>query len=159
MNRPTAKLTLFSTALALAVIAPTTLSHFNDKEMPQSYRQSWFALVAANFGPMAAMVKGDMPYDAERMQASADDLATLLQLDIMRGFPEGSEKGTTRAKPGIWDNKADFEQKMLDLQAAANALQAVAGGEDQKQVAARVGDVGQTCKACHDDYKSKDYLY
>ena len=37
------------------------LSHFDDNEqVPQSYRQSYFALLAANFGPMVAAVKGEI---------------------------------------------------------------------------------------------------
>ena len=31
---------------------------------------------------------------------------------VERGFAPGSDKGKTRAKPEIWDNKADFEEKL-----------------------------------------------
>jgi len=96
---------LQKTALAISaagalLLSPLGSAHFDDKEIPQSYRQSFFALVAANFGPMASMVKGEMPWDQERMEDYADDLDTLLELDLMRGFQEGSEKGTTRSAAG-----------------------------------------------------------
>lgn len=139
-------------------LSPLALSHFDDKEIPQSYRQSFFAMVATNFGPMAAMVKGEMPWDQERMQGFSNDLATLTTLNIMRGFPEGSDTGKTRAKPEIWQNKADFESKMNDLASAAAALQKAAAGGDKKQIAQQVGATGKACKSCHDDYKSKEYL-
>jgi cytochrome c556 len=153
--------TLLATALALGSLAvsPLATSHFDDKEIPQSYRQSWFALVAANFGPMASMVKGEMPWDQERMEAFAEDLDTLMELDVMRGFPAGSEKGTTRAKPEIWENRADFEAKMKDLRDAVDALEDVAEKGDREAIAQQVGTTGQACKACHDEYKSKNYLY
>jgi cytochrome c556 len=141
------------------LLAPLAVSHFDDKEVQQSYRQSWFALVAMNFGPMASTVKGEIPWNDEMMQGWAGDLSTLTTLNIMRGFGDGSDKGTTRAKPEIWQNKADFESKMNDLNTAVASLQAAVDGGDREAIAAAVGDVGGSCKACHDEYKSKDYLY
>jgi len=147
-------------ALTSLALSPLAISHFNDKEMPQSYRQSWFAMLAFNFGPMTSMVKGEIPWEEKQMADFADQLTTLLNLDVMRGFTDGSDKGTTRAKPEIWQNKPDFQKKMDDLKTAVNALQVVAKqGTDRKAIAEQVGAVGKACKACHDDYKSKDYLY
>jgi cytochrome c556 len=154
-----------NTVLAIITIAglalsPLAISHYDDKEGPQSYRQSWFALVAANFGPMTAMVKGEMPWQEDQMASYADQLAALTTLDVMRGFADGTDKGTTRAKPEIWKNKADFQAKMDDLNTAVTALQAAANqGTDRKAIAAEVAATGKACKACHDDYKSKNYLY
>ena len=147
------------TTAAGLLLAPLAVSHFDDKEVQQSYRQSWFALVAMNFGPMASTVKGEIPWNDEMMQGWAGDLSTLTTLNIMRGFGDGSDKGTTRAKPEIWQNKADFESKMGDLKTAVAALQAAVDGGDREAIAAAVGDVGGSCKAFHDEYKSKDYLY
>ena len=134
-------------------------AHYDDKEFPQSYRQSYFALLAAHFGPMVAMVKEEMPWDDARMAGYANDLAAVSSLDLMRGFAPGSEKGTTRAKPGIWDNTEDFTSKLEDMRKAAGDLQSVAGGGDREAIAAAVGAAGKTCKACHDEYKSDNYLY
>jgi cytochrome c556 len=146
--------------LAGLALSPLAISHYDDKEVHQSYRQSWFAMLAVNFGPMVAMVKGEIPWEEMQMAGYADQLAALTTLDVMRGFAGGSDKGTTRAKPEIWENKADFESKMNDLTKAVNALQVVANeGTDRKAIAAQVGATGKACKACHDDYKSKDYLY
>ena len=147
-----------ATATSL-LLAPFAISHFDDKEPQQSYRQSWFTLVAMNFGPMASTVKGEIPWNDEMMQGWAGDLATLTTLNILRGFGEGSDKGTTRAKPEIWQNKADFESKRGDLKTAVASLQTAVDGGDREAIAAAVGDVGGACKACHDEYKSKDYLY
>ncbi len=160
MQHPQRNTLLAVVILAGLAISPLAISHYDDKEPAQSYRQSWFAMMAANFGPMGAMVKGDMPWQEDQMASYADQLAALVTLDVMRGFADGTDKGTTRAKPDIWENKADFEAKMDDLTAAVNALQVVANqGTDHKAIAAAVAATGKACKACHDDYKSKDYLY
>ncbi len=146
--------------LAGLALSPLAISHFNDKEVPQSYRQSWFAMLATNFGPIAAMVKGDMPWQEKDMAGYADQMAALMTIDVLRGFAAGSEKGTTKAKPEIWENKADFQKKMDDLQAAVNALQVVAAqGSDRKAIAEQVAATGKACKACHDEYTAEEYLY
>jgi cytochrome c556 len=146
--------------LAGLALSPLAISHFDDKQMAQSYRQSWFAMLGANFGPMIGMVKGEVPWDENMMAAYADQLAALATLDVMRGFADGTDKGTTRAKPEIWENKPDFKAKMADMKKAADALQAVANqGTDRKAISQAVGAVGQTCKSCHDEYKAENYLY
>ena len=146
-------------ALSCALLSLPAASHFDEEQMPQSYRQSYFALLAANFGPMVAAVKGEIPWDDARMQDWANDLAALSTLDIMRGFVDGSEKGTTRAKPEIWENKDDFNAKMEDLDKALVALQQATAGGDRKAIGEQVGAAGKACKACHDEYKAENYLY
>ena len=151
---------LVSAAITGIALAPLAVSHFDDKEPLQSYRQSYFTLLATNFGPMGAMVKGDMAWDDAMMKTYAHDLAALAELDLMRGFAPGSDKGTTRAKPGIWDNTDDFADKYANLQTAARELNSVvSSGGDRKAIAQAVGATGKACKACHDDYKAKNYLY
>ncbi|MEM8497729.1 MAG: cytochrome c [Pseudomonadota bacterium] len=153
------KTCICAASVATLLLAPVAISHFDDKEMAQSYRQSWFAIVASNFGPMAAMMKGDMPYDESRMKEHASDLSALASMNIMRGFAEGTDQGTTRAKPEVWENKEDFSKKMDDLVTAIAALDAAAQTGEKKEIAPAFGATGKACKACHDDYKSKDYLY
>ena len=159
MNPSRIRRALAAGIVGTSLLSPIAMSHFDDKEPLQSYRQSWFTLLAMNFGPMGAMVKGEMPWDDAKMQAYANDLAAVTQLDLVRGFAPGSDKGTTRAKPDIWKNQDDFAAKFKDLQDAAAALKAAAAGGDRKQIATQVGATGKTCKACHDEYKSKNYLY
>ena len=140
-------------------VSPLAVSHFDDQEILQSYRQSWFALVASNFGPMVSMLKGEMPWDEQRLALWSEQLVQLTAMDVSRGFSPGSEKGTTRAKPAIWENQDDFAAKMADLRDASVALQQAVAGGDRAAIAAAIESTGGTCKACHDEYKSDDYLY
>lgn len=149
------------TALLIAGLAFTgsTWSHMNEDEPIQSVRQSWFAMIGFTVTPLFSMVKGESAWNEESLAASSKQLATLANMEWRQGFAPGSEKGTTRAKPEIWENREDFKAKMEDFRQAANALeQAVAGGE-RKAIMGSIGALGQTCKACHDEYKAKDYLY
>ena len=159
MTRYTGKKWLAAATLSSALIAMPAVSHFDEDEMQQSYRQSFFALVAMNFGPMVAAVKGEIPWDQARMESWANDLATLSTLDIMRGFAEGSDKGTTRAKPEIWENMEDFTSKMETLDKELITLQEITAEGDRAEIAAQIGMAGKACKACHDEYKAENYLY
>ncbi|TGD74719.1 cytochrome c [Mangrovimicrobium sediminis] len=149
-------LPVLAAGLAVSLQAP---AHLDDKQPMQSYRQSWFALVGMNFGTLASMVKGDMPWNDEMAKTAASDLSALTQMDVSRAFPPGTEKGTTRAKPEIWEEFDDFKADLAELQEAVAALQVAADSGDKKAIAAAVGETGKTCKGCHDEFKSKDYLY
>lgn len=158
------KRSIRNTALALAAATGLAASlqaaaHLNDKEPMQSYRQSYFTLVAMNFGPIGAMLKGEMPWDDAKLKAFAGELAALGSMDVSRAFAPGTDKGTTRAKPGIWDNQDDFKAKLADMQDALAALNTAAQTGDKKAIGAAAGTAGKSCKSCHDEYKSKNYLY
>jgi cytochrome c556 len=99
-----------------------------------------------------------MTWNDESFQHFADDLATAASLDIARGFPEGSHTGQTRAKPEIWENKTDFDSKIGDLKEATMALKIAAVTGDKGKIMEAFKATGGACKACHDDYKSKNYL-
>ncbi|WP_439102620.1 c-type cytochrome [Congregibacter sp.] len=152
---------LLATGLAVITLsaAPLALSHLVKEEAMQSYRQSYFTLIAMNFGPMAAMVKGDMPWDDDKMLALAEDFAAVASVDVARAFGPGSDKGTTRAKPEIWENTDDFLEKYAALQSASEDLLAAAKTGDRGAIGGAIKDTGGACKACHDEYKAKDYLY
>ncbi|MFT4769730.1 MAG: cytochrome c556 [Glaciecola sp.] len=152
---------LLATGLAVLTFggAPMALSHLVKDEAMQSYRQSYFTLIAMNFGPMTAMVKGDMPWDDAKMLALAEDFAAIASVDVARAFGPGSDKGTTRAKPEIWENTDDFLEKYAALQSAAEGLLAAAQSGDRGTIGGAIKDTGGACKACHDEYKAKDYLY
>ena len=151
---------LLTAAIAAATIAmaPLAFSHLNDEEPMQSYRQSYFTLLAMNFGPIAGMLKGEIPWDDAKLLKLAEDFSAVASVDVARAFGPGTDGGTTRAKPEIWENTDDFLVKYADLQEAAKGLVPAAQTGDKQEVGKAVRAIGGTCKACHDEYKSKDYL-
>ncbi len=101
---------------------------------------------------VVAMLKGEAPYDGAAVAKAMTDINGSLTTFVTL-FPKGSETGgETAAKPDIWDNKAEFELIAKDLEAAtAKAAAAAPGGLDAFKVA--FGDVGKTCKACHEKFR------
>ena len=146
--------------LALLVSLSSAVSaHIEKTEPLQSLRQSYFALLGMTFAPMGDMVKGKIEWDAVRFSGWADDLHHAAQFHVERGFAPGTEQGTTRAKPNIWSNMDDFQSKLDDFRAAAASLAEIATEGDPGTSREQFLATGGTCKACHDEYKSKDYLY
>jgi len=149
---------ILSATLATAVAVPVW-AHIERSEPLQSLRQSYFALLGMTLSPMGDMVKGKMDWDNARFARWAQDLAAVASFEVERGFAPGSEEGKTRAKPEIWLEMDDFNSKLNDLRNQSARLAEVAEGGDQDAVKAQFGATAKTCKACHDQYKSKDYLY
>jgi cytochrome c556 len=117
------------------------------------YRQSAMFLVGQNFGPLAAMAQGKIPYDKDAAIKHAEIVAFVSKLPL-RGFQPGTDMGgDTKAKPEIWENMDDFKAKLEKMQQETAKLPEVAG--DFNALKAQVGETGKACKACHDKYKNK----
>jgi len=67
----------------------------------------------------------------------------------------GPHVGKTGAKPEIGQNQQDFVAKLRNFQGAAQAFNAAAQSGDMNSIKARYSDLGGTCKACHDKYRSE----
>lgn len=67
----------------------------------------------------------------------------------------GPETAKTGARPEIWQNPRDFASKAHDFEVAAQAFNAAALGSDVGAMKTRFGQLGQTCKACHDKYRTE----
>ena len=153
------KLTLTSALSGLIWLSLPSMAHIEQSEPFQSLRQSYFALLGMTFAPMGDMVKGKIEWDDDRFATWANDLNHAAQFGVERGFAPGTDKGTTRAKPNIWSNMDDFQSKLADFRAAAAQLAETAAAGDAGASREQFVATGGTCKACHDEYKSQDYLY
>ncbi|MDH3264370.1 MAG: cytochrome c [Paracoccaceae bacterium] len=121
-------------------------------------RKAHMQLQAFNLGPLGAMAKGEMPYDAAQASAAAGNLAALVSMNMGRYFPEGSAQGQaegTRALPAIWENGEDVMAKVAALNEAVTALNATAG-TDLASLQGAMGAVGEACGACHKAYRAPE---
>jgi cytochrome c556 len=117
------------------------------------YRQSVMQAVGGHTSALAAIVKGEVPFSEEaRPHALALDA---LAQGAGKIFTPESAKGETEALPAIWEKPDAFRKVLADFQAATAALAKAAEGGDLKAIGAALGPVGQACKACHDDFRSK----
>ncbi len=146
-----------ATAAAFLPLLPAAADPIDDAI---EARRGYFTLLGANIGPLAAMAKGEAEYDAGTAALHATNLAMLADYNPVPHFPEGSDNeakwGDTRSLPAIWTDFEGFSEKLTDFQDAAKALAEVAG-EGRGALGPALGELGGTCKACHDDYRAKDF--
>jgi len=118
------------------------------------YRQAILTLVKSNVGALGAMNKGAIPFNAETIQTNS---LRLEQLSLMlKDYFVTDTSGfdvETEALDKIWANKADFNDKITALTAAASNLNNVAKAGDTSQFKPAIGQVFKSCKGCHDNYK------
>lgn len=140
-----------TTVAGLAVSLPAA-AQFQKLEDAVKYRRSAMFVMANHFGRIGAMVNGRVPYDAATAAANAEVVATMSKLPFI-GFVEGTattEKGKASAK--IWSDKSGFDAASRKMQDEVAKLTAASKANNLDTLKAAFGDVGKSCKACHDEY-------
>jgi cytochrome c556 len=144
---------VIAVACAAALAAGGTALAQQKPEDAIKYRQSALFIVGQNFGPLAAMAQGKIPYDKDAAIRYAEVAAFVMKLPWNSFGPGTDTGGNTKAKPGIWQNLDDFQAKRDKMLAEIEKLPAAAG--DLDSLKAQVGATGKACKACHDEYRAK----
>ena len=137
----------------LATALPAA-AQFQKPEDAIKYRKAAMTVMATHFSRVAAMANGRVPFDAAAAQANADIVLTLSRLPFA-GFVEGTASGDTKAKPEIWSEPDKFKAGASKMQDEVAKLNVAAKSGNLDQIKAAVGEVGKTCKACHDNYRKE----
>ncbi len=109
------------------------------------------------FKVLGREVKAGSP-NLAKVRSSAATIAGLAP-KVSSWFPPGTgpDVGKTMAKPEIWQKPADFAAKAKDFRGAALAFNATAKVGDINAIKAGFGELGKTCKACHDLYRAEKH--
>lgn len=141
--------------VSLSFMAPASAAK-DPEESAIDARQGEMQLRAFNTGPLVAMAKGEIPYDAEMAGTLANNLKVLLSLDNSRAWMKGTSNedypGKTEALPAIWDSGSEIGDRGEAFAKAVNEL-ADAAGQGLDALRPAVVNLGDACKACHDDYR------
>ena len=127
-------------------------AQFQKPEDAVKYRKAAFTVMGAHFGRIGAMASGKAPFDAAAAAANAEIVATMSKLPYA-GFIEGTATGETRAKPEIWTERAKFDAAASKMQEEVVKLNVAAKSGNLDQIKVAFGAAGQSCKACHDNYR------
>ncbi len=110
-----------------------------------------------NAGALAAMIKGDKPYD----QATVDTAIAQFE-DTARNlptlFPESIKgvkaEGDYSPSPKIWEDQAGFSEHIASFaKAVADAKVAI---KDIDSLKATLPVIGKQCGGCHETYRVKN---
>jgi len=122
-------------------------------------RQAMFQTYQFNIGILSAMAKGKTEYNAEIASDAAANLAAAANFAQSSMWPAGSDNETegnakNRALPAIWETFPAIVEKAEALKESSAVLAAEAGG-GLEALQGAIGDVGNSCKGCHDDFRAK----
>jgi len=156
MSKTITVLTLIS---ALGIAAVATAQDKGPHDAAIKGRQAMFQTFNFNLGILGDMAKGKTEYNADIAKQSAENLDAAANFGHIAMWPEGSDSESegnakNRSLPAIWSNMSDVDEKFKALQAATATMASQAGG-GLDALKGAMGDVGGSCKACHDDYRAK----
>ncbi len=138
-----------SFAVAGGLFSATAAAQFAKPEDAVRYRQSSMFLMSNHVGRLAAMARGDRPFDAAAAEKSAR-VVQAISRTAWDGFAKGAD--SKRAKGEIWSSTAEFTAEQDKLMAeTAKLVDAAASLDTLKR---QVGAVAGVCKGCHDKFRN-----
>jgi cytochrome c556 len=140
-------------AAAVGMLAGAAAAQFAKPEDAVRYRQSVMVLIGDHFTRMAAMVKGDAPYDKAAFEKNAILVDTLYRLPIVEAFTTPGSDKDSRMKPDALKEKDKVSQLHDATQAELTKLAATAKAGDLGAIKTQFGAAGASCTACHRAYR------
>ena len=141
-------------AAGIAMIASGAAFAAAEPDEAIKYRKNVMKSVGGHTGVVAAIIQGKAGTpDALAPHARGLYLSATTALEAFRQNTDGSGREETTAKGNVWSDWANFESKMNDFVEAsrkmADAAEAGSAGGAELQA------LGGSCKACHDDFRTK----
>jgi len=137
--------------LTMTLAAPA-MAQFAKPEDAVKYRQAVMTLQGRHLALIAPYVRGDRPYNAADVAANAAILETVTKLAWVAYVP-GTDLPNSKTKPEAWTQPQKFKEVSDKFEASVAKLSAAAKAGDQATVRAAFGEVGQSCRVCHDAFR------
>lgn len=152
-NRPTPTVAL--TLAAIIVPAGALVADTSAQDLMKARHDHYHELGDA-FKVIRDQARGGTP-DLAAIKAAAKAVNDA-SINQSRWFPAGTgpEAGKTRAKAEIWSRPKDFAAAQKLFSDAAPKLLAAANAGDLDAVKSQFGEVGKSCKNCHDTFRSPE---
>lgn len=141
-------------AAALAGLAAPAAAQFARPDEAVKYRQGAWLVLNHHFTRIGSMVRGRVPFDPRLALQDAEVVATLARMPFA-AFGPGTDTPRDHARPEIWTEAARFREHNERLVAESSRLLAAARTQDLAQIKAAFGPTANTCKECHDAYRSQ----
>lgn len=146
-------------AMAAALLASTAVHAQMKPEDMVEARKAGYQFMSWNMGKIKAQVDGKEPFDQAKVAAAANAIAAIANSGMGALYsPETTTDQlgkATRLKPDFFQNLDKAGQIGRDFTAAANQLASVAAEGDQAAIKKAFGDVGGSCKSCHDNFRAE----
>ena len=133
-------------------LAGAAFAQFAKTEDAIKYRQSVMFLIGQHYGRMAAVVKGEKPYNKDAFVQNATLVDTLYKLPLEAFMVPDSAKGS-HMKADALTQKDKFAQLHKAAETELDKLASVAKAGDLNAIKTQFGAAGASCKACHDAFR------
>jgi cytochrome c556 len=110
-------------------------------------------------GPLFAMARGAVPYDAQTVQRNVEYLSVLVKMPWDDFQPNSIGIANTRAKDTVIKDADKFKRLAEELQSNVQKLAAVSRGDDQAAVKSAAQAVGRTCNSCHEGFADFEFRF
>lgn len=152
------KKSLVGAALGVLALSVASVASAQSTSDLIQYRQSAYNFISWNMGKIKAQViDGSVAYDQAQVAAAANAIAAVANSGMGALYAPGTDQGegwkATRLKSNFFSEQEEAGKIAVNFVQQANKLQEVAATGDKAAIAAQFGEVGKTCKACHDGYR------
>jgi cytochrome c556 len=150
------RIKLLAAAVALAALGGASLEALAQAkpDVLVKQRQAAMTLQGKYLGPIGAMMKGAVPYNADVVARNATFLENLSRMP-WDGFDPSTQGEKSKTKPEAFKDTAKFKAAADQLEEATSKLGAAARAKDEAGVRASFGAVAKACGSCHDAYREK----
>lgn len=143
-------------AVAAALVAGPSLEALAQAkpDVLVKQRQAAMTLQGKYLGPIGAMMKGAVPYNADVVAVNATYLENLARMP-WDGFVASTQGEKSKTKPSAFTDAAKFKAAADALEEATAKLGAAARAKNEAGVRAAFGGVAKACGSCHDNFREK----
>lgn len=150
----------FATVAALLAGSVAAQTALKPEEMIK-FRQAGYSFMSWNMGKLKAMlVENPAAFNKDQAVAAANAIAGVANSGMGALYGPGTDKDVgnvkTRVKPELFQRMDDVKKLGGAFNKEANELAKVAATGDAAALKVQFGKLGETCKACHDDFRKKD---
>ncbi|MBK1681056.1 c-type cytochrome [Rhodocyclus tenuis] len=146
-------------ASTLAAVAGAACAEAAKSEDLIRWRQSAYQVLNWNMERLKANLASPQ-YNKDDGAKAANTIAAIANSGMGSLYAAGTDKGKgwhdTKVKPEFFTNGQKVGELAVAFNKEANELAKVAAAGDAGAVKAQFGNLGKSCKACHDDFKIKD---
>jgi cytochrome c556 len=146
---------LAALTLSLAVAGNAAAEQLKPEEQILT-RQAGYSFMSWNMGKIKANLEGD--FSQQQVAAAANAIAGIANSGMGALYGPGTDKDIgdvkTRVKPELFTEQEEVGKVARNfIQAANNMAEVASMAESQDDVKAAFGELGESCKACHDKFR------
>lgn len=145
--------------LAAAATLATAAAAQPSPNQQVANRKGAMSLQGKYAGPLFAMARGALPFDAQIAQRNADYLLVLTQMPWDDFQANSLGIPNTRAKDALLKDPEKFKRLADGLKSDTQKLVAAARGGDQNAVKSATQAMGRTCNSCHESFADFEFRF